>query len=128
MSEKTVIDIENQQDIQKREQQKFRQKELIKLVMRQTDYTEETVKQKLIEWNNNYIKVIKEYINPNFDKKSEKIYKSTNQGVMTEIRGFMDKINRDYYRKKELTEKYNMFMAQQKAQKKNQKINDPSNN
>ena len=37
---------------------------------------------------------------------------------MTEIRGFMDKVNKDYYRKKELTDKYKMFMAAQMTQKK----------
>ena len=128
MAEKNIINIEENEDIKKRNIKKTRQEEIIKLVMRQTDYNEEQVKEKLLEWNNNYIKVIKEYINPEFDKKTSTIYKSRNQGVMTEIRGFMDEINKDYYRKKELTDKYKMFMAAQMTQKKNQKINDPSNN
>jgi len=128
MAEKNVINIEEKDDIKKRNIKKTRQEEIIKLVMRQTDYNEEQVKEKLLEWNNNYIKVIKEYINPKFDKKTSTVYKSRNQGVMTEIRGFMDKVNKDYYRKKELTDKYKMFMAAQMTQKKNQKINDPSNN
>ena len=128
MAEKNIINIEENEDIQKRNIKKNRQEEIIKLVMRQTDYNEEQVKEKLLEWNNNYIKVIKEYINPEFDKKTSIIYKSRNQGVMTEIRGFMDKVNKDYYRKKELTDKYKMFMAAQMTQKKNQKMNDPSNN
>ena len=46
-----------------------RRQEVINLVMRQTDYTEEQVKEKLVEWNNNYINVIKEYLNPSFQKK-----------------------------------------------------------
>ena len=100
MAEKNVINIEENEDIKKRNIKKTRQEEIIKLVMRQTDYNEEQVKEKLLEWNNNYIKVIKEYINPEFDKKTSTIYKSRNQGVMTEIRGFMDKVNKDYYRKK----------------------------
>ena len=128
MAEKNIINIEENEDIKKRNIKKTRQEEIIKLVMRQTDYNEEEVKEKLLEWNNNYIKVIKEYINPKFDKKTSTVYKSRNQGVMTEIRGFMDKVNKDYYRKKELTDKYKMFMAAQMTQKKNQKINDPSNN
>ena len=128
MAEMNVINIEEKDDIKKRNIKKTRQEEIIKLVMRQTDYNEEQVKEKLLEWNNNYIKVIKEYINPEFDKKKSTIYKSRNQGVMTEIRGFMDKVNKDYYRKKELTDKYKMFMAAKMKQKKKQKINDPSNN
>ena len=128
MAEKNVINIEENEDIKKRNIKKTRQEEIIKLVMRQTNYNEEQVEEKLLEWNNNYIKVIKEYINPEFDKKKSTIYKSRNQGVMTEIRGFMDKVNKDYYRKKELTDKYKMFMAAQMTQKKNQKIKDPSNN
>jgi len=128
MAEKNIINIEENEDIKKRNKKKTRQEEIINLVMRQTDYNETQVKEKLLEWNNNYIKVIKEYINPEFDKKTSTIYNSRNKGVMTEIRGFMDKVNKDYYRKKELRDKYKMFMAAQMTQKKNQKINDPSNN
>ena len=46
-----------------------RKKALIELIMRQTDYTEEKANIKLAQWNNNYLKVIKEYMNPNFQKK-----------------------------------------------------------
>ena len=38
--------------------------DLCSLVMRQTDYNEEQAKQKLIEYDNNYLEVIKNYINP----------------------------------------------------------------
>ena len=129
MDKKNIINIEEKVDVTNRNKKKTRQEEIIKLVMRQTDYDEETTKQKLSEWNYNYIKVIKEYINPKFDEKSPVIYKSRNQGVMTEIRGFMDTINKEYYQKKELTDKYKMMMAAQMARRQNQKINvDASNN
>ena len=39
-----------------------REEEIIKLVQRQTNYDEETVKEKLKEHKNNYINVIKEYV------------------------------------------------------------------
>lgn len=72
-----------------------RKKALIELIMRQTDYSEETAKLKLVQWNNNYLHVIKEYMNPNFQEKTEDNVKSTkNQMIYGEIRNFMDGVNR----------------------------------
>ena len=130
MAEKNVINIEESEDIKKREQKNKRHEEIIKLIMRQTDYNEEQCESKLLEWNNNYLNVIKEYINPDFYKKKPKIYNSRNQGIMTELRGFMDNINREYYRKKEAGERYKKFLEQQhfRKQSENIKVNDISNN
>ena len=68
-----------------------REKEVINLVMRQTDYTEEEAIDRLKKWNNNYINVIKEYLNPNFDKPTRKRQtqniKSTNDGRDKTIHG-----------------------------------------
>ena len=130
MSEKNIINIEESEDIKKREQKNKRQEEIIKLIMRQTNYTEEQCETKLLEWNNNYLNVIKEYINPDFYKKKPKTYTSRNQGIMTELRGFMDNINREYYRKKEAGERYKKFLEQQhfRKQSENIKVNDISNN
>ena len=102
---------------------KVREKEIINLVMRQTDYTEEQVKEKLQKWNNNYINVIKEYLDPNFDKKIKKSQpKTLNQQMMGEIRNFMD----DVYVKFENRKRYNQYVntiqqinkAKQQANKK----------
>lgn len=84
-----------------------RRKEIINLVMRQTDYNEEQVIDKLKQWNNNYINVIKEYLNPNFNKtvKKEKP-KTLNQQMMGEIRNFMD----DVYIKFENRKRYNEYI------------------
>jgi len=72
-----------------------RKKALIELIMRQTDYSEETAKLKLVKWNNNYLHVIKEYMNPNFQEKTEDNVKTTkNQMIYGEIRNFMDGVNR----------------------------------
>lgn len=84
-----------------------REKEVIKLVMRQTDYTEEQAKEKLAQWNNNYINVIKEYLNPNFNKtKKEAKSKTLNQQMLGEIRTFMD----DVYIKFENRKRYNQYI------------------
>ena len=53
---------------------------MVKLIKSQTNYTDEEAIEKLNEWNNDYIKVIKEYLNPNFqNKKVERKKMSTNQ-------------------------------------------------
>lgn len=52
--------------------QSTRESEVVKLVMRQTDYNEEEAKSKLKKWNNNYINVIKEYLNPDFQTTKKK--------------------------------------------------------
>ena len=78
----------------------------IALIKSQTNYTEEEAKEKLEKWEGNYIKVIKEYLNPNFDKKKDSNKKSTNEKMMYEIRNFMDTANAGYLkRKKEEEEK-----------------------
>jgi len=84
-----------------------REKEVINLVMRQTDYTEEEAIDRLKKWNNNYINVIKEYLNPYFDQPREKSKpKTLNQQMMGEIRQFMD----DVYVKFENRKKYNQYI------------------
>ena len=52
-------------------QMENRKQAMVELIMRQTDYTEEITLQKLTEWKNNYLYVIKEYMNPNFQVKEE---------------------------------------------------------
>jgi len=82
-----------------------RKKALIELIMRQTDYSEETAKLKLAQWNNNYLHVIKEYMNPNFQEKAKENVKTTkNQMIYGEIRNFMDGVNRHALWKKKQKE------------------------
>lgn len=84
-----------------------RENEVIKLVMRQTDYNEEQAKEKLAKWNNNYINVIKEYLNPSFNQpKKETKSKTLNQQMLGEIRTFMD----DVYIKFENRKRYNQYI------------------
>lgn len=75
--------------------------------MSQTNYDKETAEKKLEEWDNDFIKVIKEFLNPNFEEKERKEkekknkFVSLNQGIMNELRKFKDKQNKNYdYQKK----------------------------
>ena len=67
--------------------------EYIQIILNQTSYTEKKAKEKLLLWDNNHINVIKEYLNPNFNKKSNQTNnKTNNQKIFSEIRNFMDNI------------------------------------
>ena len=83
-----------------------RKKALVDLVVRQTDYDEDKAMIKLIEWNYNYLNVIKEYMNPNFQnvKKKEKTG-TKNQMIYGEIRSFMDDVNKQALWRKRQKEK-----------------------
>jgi hypothetical protein len=63
---------------------KEKEKELIQIIMRQTDYTEEVAREKLVENNFDTIIVIKKYMGLN-DKKPETI-KSVNQEIYKQLR------------------------------------------
>ena len=68
----------------------------INIIVNQTDYTKEEAEKKYEEWNGDYIKVIKEYLNPNFNKKKVSPKKTVNQEMMSQIRNFMDDVNTKY--------------------------------
>ncbi len=72
------------------------------IVMRQTDYDEETAINKLKEHNNDVLAVIKEYLGP---KKEIDKCKSINQMIYGEIRTLMDDAAATYRVKKELEER-----------------------
>ena len=78
----------------------IRKQKVINLVRSQTNYNEREALEKLNYWNNDYLKVIKEYLNPDFEKKKEIKKQSTNQRVMKEIRSFMDNSSQKYINKK----------------------------
>ena len=109
-----------------------RKKALLELIMRQTDYDEEMAKIKLAQWNNNYLNVIKEYMNPNFQKKEEETRTSKNQMIYGEIRNFMDDVNRHALWKKrqkeQMEKKREAYIAylrkqQEEAQKEEEQKN-----
>ena len=72
----------------------------IKIIVSQTNYTVDEAKKKLNEWNGEYMNVIREYLNPNFNAPKKEKVMPVNQKIMTEIRNFMDDINREAFKKK----------------------------
>lgn len=74
----------------------------LKIIMTQTDYDKNTAEEKLKKWDNDFIKVIKEFLNPNFEEKERKDKEaknkvvSVNQSIMNELRHFKDKQNKNY--------------------------------
>ena len=77
-----------------------RQKEIINLVKRQTNMTEDEITEKLKVHKGNYLAVIKEYILDGKKKETVQEKHSTNQKIMGEIRNFMDDVNNQYERRK----------------------------
>ena len=66
---------------------------------------------KLEKWGGNYMDVIKEYLNPNFNiKVIKKDTRTTNEKMMTEIRDFMDTANQGFLRRKEEEEKKQEYL------------------
>lgn len=104
----------------------------IKIVCSQTNYDKETAIEKLKEFNNDFIKVIKQYLNPNFDKPVEKkkIKKNQiNQEIISQIRRFKDKqcekYNKERDYKKEIQKLYERHLE---INNENEKIIDLNNN
>lgn len=96
-------------------------KELIAMVMRQTDYDETTAVQKLEEHKGNFDSVIRDYLvgTPVVEPPSEE--RSINQRMFGEIRSYMDEASSAYYRKKEAMElRQQMIEAAQKEKDESQ--------
>ena len=79
--------------------------ELIDMVIRQTDYNQETAYQKLLEFNNDIMAVIRDYMKPTGSgsmpvNTSNEIKGSKNQQIYKEIRGMMDNAARNYEERK----------------------------
>ena len=106
-----------------------KQKELIKMVMRQTDYSEEKTKEKLKEHNNNYETVIKEYMGVDINEKKKTTYNSTNQAIYGEIRNLMDNAADNYRKLKEIEEKRQKYLEKMRLyMEANKNKQDVSNN
>ncbi len=88
-----------------------RRSEIVKLVISQTDYDEEKALERLVYWKGNYLNVIKEYLNPEFNKKVEvEDERSTNQKMMSGYRDFMDDVYNKFHRRKKHNEKIRSYM------------------
>ena len=79
------------------------------LIMRQTDYDEETATRKLEEHNKDVLAVIREYMGA--AKTVEKAPVSANQAIYGEIRTMMDDAAASYRVKKELEERREAAIA-----------------
>jgi hypothetical protein len=77
--------------------------EKIQIIMRQTDYNEDTVKEKLIEFNYDHIEVIKSFLGVTLKK--EEPVKNVNQEIYRQIRYKLDANMREYNQRKEAEEK-----------------------
>uniref|UniRef100_A0AB39J7H4 Uncharacterized protein n=1 Tax=Florenciella sp. virus SA2 TaxID=3240092 RepID=A0AB39J7H4_9VIRU len=65
---------------------------IIEMIQRQTTYSEEEIKEKLILHNNNVEKIILEY--NNFQPKNDEKIISTNQNIFKAIRDNFDNYNK----------------------------------
>jgi len=75
----------------------------IDMIIRQTDYNQETAEQKLLEFNNDVMAVIRDYMKPVESISTPPINikkKSKNQQIFKEIRDMMDNASRIYEDKK----------------------------
>ena len=73
--------------------------EKIQKILRQTNYSEELAKTKLLEYNFNEIDVIKTYLGVN--EKKQQPMKSLNQEIFKQIRYKLDSNMRDYHKRVE---------------------------
>lgn len=102
---------------------------MTRVIMSQTDMTEEQVKTALEHTNYDLKRVIREYMrgesvetvtakdmtNSTSDAKANTTM-SANQMRFSEIRNFMDKSAQQYYRQQEMTKIYNQVMERKKAE------------
>jgi len=79
-------------------------KNLIQVVMRQTDYSEKVAEEKLIKFNYNVLDVVREYMQPQDVKIESNINNkvaNVHQQKYKEIRKLMDSASNNYRKKKE---------------------------
>ena len=75
--------------------------EVIKLVMRQTDYDEITALNKLLEHNNNVEDIIREYMGVSMKPTETQQPTTTNQMIYSQFRNFLDDASRNHRIKEE---------------------------
>lgn len=97
---------------------------MVRVIMSQTEMTEEDIKTSLERTNYDLKRVIREYMlgstSSNIsDTTMPTVSKntiSTNQLRFSEIRNFMDKSAEQYYRRQEMTKIYNQVLERKKAE------------
>ena len=115
-----------QEFIEKQKQKEFQH--IIDVLKRQTTYDEETIKEKLIEFDNDPTKVVKHYLGIDVNKKKEeKKITTLNQGIYSEIRTLMDDAASEFRKKQEYTEYVNKVNYLRSQQLKNQELKQTQN-
>ena len=92
---------------------------MTRVIMSQTEMTEEQVKTALEHTNYDIKRVIREYMREGCAAASLTYTThahSTNQMRFSEIRNFMDKSAEQYYRRQEMTKIYNQVLERKKAE------------
>jgi hypothetical protein len=106
LTERELYEIKRKQFLEKRKQQQL--DHIISVIKRQTTYDEETIKEKLKEFDNDPTKVIKNYLGIDVNKKKEeKKFTSINQGIYSEIRTLMDDASTQHRKRQEMAEYIN---------------------
>ena len=75
----------------------------IHIILRQTNYSEKEAREKLFEYNNDYVAVIKSYLGCKKDTPTTEI-KSVNQEIYKQMRFKLDSAMRDYTIRKDNNE------------------------
>lgn len=92
---------------------------MTRIIMSQTEMTEEEIKTALERTNYDLKRVIRDYMRGDTVTPpviaSDNTSSSTNQMRFSEIRNFMDKSSEDYYRRQEMTRIYNQVLEKKKA-------------
>tara|TARA_Y100000996_G_scaffold412425_3_gene398511 strand:- start:5996 stop:6361 length:366 start_codon:yes stop_codon:yes gene_type:complete len=106
-------------------------KNLINVVMRQTDYDEKMAETKLEHYNYEVMDVIRNFMNPdNIDKKhnnEDTIVTNVHQQKFIEIRKMMDDASNKYRKQKEM-EEYRQQRYEQYLDQRNKSANNLKNN
>jgi hypothetical protein len=99
-----------------------KQRLLVEMIMRQTNYSYEEAESNLIKHNNNYLTVIRESMG-SVSNKTETPEKqvSINQGIYKEIRGMMDTAAATHRKTKEMEEKKDKILAYLEEQQQKKK-------
>lgn len=90
-------------------------------IMAQTNYTKEEATNKLKLFNNDYIKVIKDYMNIPEKNKEEKV-KSVNQEIFKQIRINLDNSMKDYREKNPINMEQVIYNFKESDDRKKNKI------
>ena len=91
---------------------------MTRIIMSQTEMTEEETRAALERTNYDLKRVIREYMSPASaaTATASATATSTNQLRFAEIRNFMDKSAEDYYRRQEYSKIYNQVLERKKAE------------